>query len=240
MTPSSAAGSSRHLRAPSSRPRPRPGARCGSRAVQSRAGRPRRRGARAERPRGRPCHRAPRVARMRIHAPGIANSANHPSPFGRCRCEWCASSWARTTFCSSSEKGSRSIVSQKTTRRDGPRPYAYALACSVSWLTSSTRIGMSPTPSSGSYSARRREQRLVAQRIGREVEVRRDEREERRDGDEHRRAGEPPAVAEPARETHHDEEREADREELRGEHRPVLDQPVEVAQLALSFRRSHQ
>ena len=43
-------------------------------------------------------------------------------------------------------------MSQKTTRRDGPSPNAYAFAWSVSALTSSTRSGMSPTPSSASYS----------------------------------------------------------------------------------------
>ena len=69
-----------------------------------------------------------RVVFMRIHAPGIANSANQASPFGRCSCEWWASSCARTTFCSASVNGSCRIVSQKTTWREGLRPKANAFA----------------------------------------------------------------------------------------------------------------
>ena len=39
---------------------------------------------------------------------------------------------------------------------------------------------------------------------------------------------------EAAREPHHDEERDADREELGGQRRPVLEDPVEVAEVALA------
>ena len=182
---------------------------------------------------GAPIPPRPRVVRMRIHAPGIANSANQPRPSGRCRCEWCASSCASTTFCSSSENGSSSIVSQKTTRRDGPSPYAYAFAWSVSTLTSLHADRDVPDAELAAVLLRCGHESLVAKWIRGEVEVRRDEREEGGDGDEHRGAGEPPPVSEPACEAHHDEECEADREELGSEDRPVLEQPVDVAQLAL-------
>ena len=82
--------------------------------------------------------------------------------------------------------------------------------------------------------ARRGEQRLILQRVGGEVEVGRDEREERADRDEDRGSGQPPALAELAREAHHDDKRETDREERGRERRPALERPVEVAELRLS------
>ena len=155
---------------------------------------------------GAPMPPRPRVVRMRIHAPGIANSANQPMPFREVplrvvrelvREHDLLLVLARTA--------SSSIVSQKTTRRDGPRPNAYAFACSVSSLTSSTRIGMSPTPSSALVlvappraAPDRRSGSVVKSRYGatnvNSAAMR----------DEHGRAREPPPVAEPAREAHHD------------------------------------
>ena len=72
------------------------------------------------------------------------------------------------------------------------------------------------------------EHRVVAQGLGRGVEVGRREREERGDGDEDRRPRQPPPVSELSREPDHDQQGEADRDELRAEEHPVLDQPGEV------------
>ena len=51
------------------------------------------------------------------------------------------------------------------------------------------------------------------------------------DRDEHGRAGDPPRLAEPAGEEHHDEQGDADRDERAAELEPVAERPVEVARL---------
>jgi hypothetical protein len=73
---------------------------------------------------------------------------------------------------------------------------------------------------------------LLAERLRAVVEVGRDEGEEGGDGNEGTGSRQPPVVAEPAREGHDDEQRQADREELGGKHRPVLEQPGEVVEIA--------
>ena len=62
-------------------------------------------------------------------------------------------------------------------------------------------------------------------------EVRLDEREQRADRDEHGGAGDPPDLAEPPCQEHHDEERDAERDEGAAELEPVPEGPVEVAGL---------
>ncbi len=66
-----------------------------------------------------------------------------------------------------------------------------------------------------------------------EVEIRERKREQCRDADEDPGARYPPPFAEPAREPHDDQEREAEGDEPRGEHGPVLDEPVDVAEIGL-------
>ena len=93
---------------------------------------------------------------------------------------------------------------------------------------------MSGSPSSRSYVSGGRDESGVLERLRRsEVEVGEGEREERRDPDEDAGAGQPPPFAEPAGEAHHDDQRDAERDEARGEHDPVLDEPVEVAEVGL-------
>ena len=87
-----------------------------------------------------------RVIRISTQAPGSANRANQAIPFGMCLLEWWPISWASTTRTSASENVPSSIVLQRTTRRDGPKPRAYAFAWLVVPLTSSTSIGMPETP----------------------------------------------------------------------------------------------
>ena len=87
-----------------------------------------------------------RVARINTQAPGSANSANHAIPLGMCLLEWWPISCASTTRTSASEKAPSIIVLQSTTRREGPKPTAYAFAWLVVPLTSSTSIGMLETP----------------------------------------------------------------------------------------------
>ena len=79
-----------------------------------------------------------RVARISTQAPGSAKSANQAIPFGMCLLEWWPISCASTTRTSASENVPSIIVLQSTTRRDGPKPTAYAFAWLVVPLTSST------------------------------------------------------------------------------------------------------
>ncbi len=70
----------------------------------------------------------------------------------------------------------------------------------------------------------------VVQRLGRD-QVRAGEREQRRDADERRRARDPPPLAQPAGQRHHDQERQRDGEERRAELGPVADEPLDVPDL---------
>ena len=79
-------------------------------------------------------------------------------------------------------------MSQKTTRRDGPRPKAYAFACSVSGADLLDADRDVAHAELGPVLVGRGEKYRVPEWLRREVEVRRDEREERRDRDEDRRA----------------------------------------------------
>ena len=55
------------------------------------------------------------------------------------------------------------------------------------------------------------------------------EREAGSDRDEHERPGDPPDLAEPPRQEHHDEERDAERDERAAELEPVAERPLEIA-----------
>ena len=119
---------------------------------------------------------------------------------------------------------------QSTTRREGPKPTAYAFAWLVVPLTSSTRIGMPETPCFCSNSFAERLSCGILQRRRRgQVGLR--EREAGSDRDEHERTGDPPDLAQPPREEHHDEERDAERDERAAELEPVAERPLEVARL---------
>jgi hypothetical protein len=92
---------------------------------------------------------------------------------------------------------------------------------------------MCPRPSSRSYVLAASSSGFLSSGVVRVVEVRRGERRRGPRSHEHGGARQPPALAQPPCEAHDDEERDADREELRREDRPVLEQPVEVAEVVL-------
>ena len=121
-------------------------------------------------------------------------------------CEWCASSCASTTFCSPGVNGSWSIVSQKTTRRDGPMPIGIRVrlvGVGADLLDAQRDVARGRARARSGRPPRGAPCRGAARSC--EVEVRATNDEERGDRDEHRRAREPPALAEPAREPHDDE-----------------------------------
>ena len=171
---------------------------------------------------------------MRIQAPGIANSANQPMPFGR---------WSLRVvrelvreddllLVLRERREEHRVPEDDPPRRPDPEGVGVRLVGVLADLLDPKRNV--PEAELRLVRARRLEERLVAERLRREVEVGSDEREDRSDGDEDRCPRQPPTVTEAARESHDDEERDADREELGGQRRPVLEDPVEVAQVALA------
>ena len=119
-------------------------------------------------------------------------------------------------------------MSQKTIRRVGPKPYAYAFAWSVSSATSWTYDRHVGQAELALVAVGGLDEWLVAERLRRVVEVRRDEGEERGDCDEDGGSRQPPVVAEATGQAHHDDEREAEGHELRPEEDPVLEEPGDV------------
>ena len=124
-------------------------------------------------------------------------------------------------------------MSQRTTRREGPDPEGVGVrlvGVLAHLLDPERNVSEAEL---GLVHAGGLEERLVAERLRREVEVGSDEREDRSDRDEDGCPRQPPPLSETAREPHHDEERDADREELGCQRGPVLEDPVEVAEVAL-------
>ena len=212
-----------------------PRARRDSRAAPSRAGRRRRRAARAAPLRARPCRRGARVVRMRIHAPGIANSANQPSPFGRWRCEWCASSCASTTFCSSSANGG---MQHRVPEDDAPRrPEAVRVRVRLLGVRADLldadrdvadaelRLVLAAPPRASAGSSRAAS--VVKSRYGATNVKSAAIATKTAAPGSHQRSPSQRASPMTMRSAN------ADREELRGEERPVLEQPVEVAEVGL-------
>ena len=78
---------------------------------------------------------------------------------------------------------------------------------------------------------RRAPQRGVLERGRLGHEIRLGEREHRSDRDERGRAGDPPHLADPTGEEHHDQQRDADDDERAAELEPVAERPLEVARL---------
>ena len=159
------------------------------------------------------------MAKATSSAIGAASSANQPNDFQMWSREWWASSWAITTRTSRSLNGGSSSVFQRITRRVGPRPAANAFGSSVNSSTSSTFTGMSGTPCSRPSRSAAAASRAFRSGSWSGHEVGRDKREQQPEADEHGRAGDPPLVAERARERHHDPDRDADEQEHAAERR---------------------
>ena len=170
-----------------------------------------------------------RVIRMRIQAPGIANK-REPADALRQVILRVVPQLVREDdllLVLRERREEHRVPEDDTPRRPDPEGVGVRLVGVLAHLLDPKR-NVSEAEL-GLVHARGLEERLVAERLRREVEVGSDEREDRSDRDEDRCARQPPTVTEAAREPHDDEERDADREELGGQRRPVLEDPVEVA-----------
>ncbi len=172
-----------------------------------------------------------RVRRIRAQAPGSANSANQPIPFHRWSLEWWAISCASTTRTAPSENLPSSSVLQSTILRVRAEPDRIGvrlarLAAHVLHRHRHAGDPLLPLEVGG-----RRPERRALERCRPRHEVGGREGEQRADRDEHGRSGQPPPLAQPAGEEHHDHEGERDRGERGPEREPVAERPFEVADL---------